>query len=404
MKATKNQAAAVRSYLSTLGVNISHVQALEVIARGEGHRSRHVKASTPAQPSVPQELATEAPVDTFAQAVALCEARGNLSGIGPLVRQLRALFPELFTSDARAQEFIDDDADESVHLHCETLRLANAIRAQYFAEACTQAAQGEALLQLMSNCGEIFCDYRSAYTFLSGTLVAPSSAHAEPAAARVDNQGERSDCIKAEYLSSGCQRSDLEEALSRLLAECGDLFESEESAMAFLMEVNEMDVAQQIKAEYDNSRCHADDVDHAVSRLMAECPSLFSDDRKAWSFINEETHEELEVGHVVQVESEVFGNEVFTYFSEEELRAGLVRLMAKAVELNDGVERSYYVSEIDSDIEKNTPEYSEALQSRELEGHITAEGMVHYQGEEIGLIKDLTEGGLTLYSWIDENP
>lgn len=44
--ATKAQAAAVRTYLDTLGVTISHTQALEVIARGEGMRSRHLLAQS----------------------------------------------------------------------------------------------------------------------------------------------------------------------------------------------------------------------------------------------------------------------------------------------------------------------------------------------------------------------
>lgn len=48
MKATKNQADAVRSYLAGLGYEITHCQALEVIARGEGLRSRHVKAESDA--------------------------------------------------------------------------------------------------------------------------------------------------------------------------------------------------------------------------------------------------------------------------------------------------------------------------------------------------------------------
>ena len=42
--ATKAQALAVREYLATLGVTISHVQALEVLARGQGMRSRHLLA------------------------------------------------------------------------------------------------------------------------------------------------------------------------------------------------------------------------------------------------------------------------------------------------------------------------------------------------------------------------
>ena len=45
MKVSKNQADAVRSYLSSIGHEITHVQALEVIARGNGFRSRHVKGA-----------------------------------------------------------------------------------------------------------------------------------------------------------------------------------------------------------------------------------------------------------------------------------------------------------------------------------------------------------------------
>jgi hypothetical protein len=43
-QANKAAAAAVRQYLETLGMELSHVQALEVIARGNGMRSRHLLA------------------------------------------------------------------------------------------------------------------------------------------------------------------------------------------------------------------------------------------------------------------------------------------------------------------------------------------------------------------------
>lgn len=56
--ATKAQATAVRKYLATLGFELTHTQALEVIARGEGFRSRHLLAkqieeatAVPAEPS-----------------------------------------------------------------------------------------------------------------------------------------------------------------------------------------------------------------------------------------------------------------------------------------------------------------------------------------------------------------
>lgn len=49
-----------------------------------------------------------------------------------------------------------------------------------------------------------------------------------------------------------------------------------------------------IKAEYLASGCQASDVDEAVEKLMAECGELFEDDRAAWEFLMEETHEDNE--------------------------------------------------------------------------------------------------------------
>lgn len=57
--ATKAQAQAVREYLTTLGVDLTHTQALEVIARGEGRRSRH--APQLAAPEQAPVVISEAP-------------------------------------------------------------------------------------------------------------------------------------------------------------------------------------------------------------------------------------------------------------------------------------------------------------------------------------------------------
>ena len=402
MKATKNQTNAVRAYLATLGIEIGHVQALEVIARGAGQRSRHVQAPAAAGGNVASG-ADQAPArDAFAQAQevwAQYRAEGGTLNQATAKSQLMALFPELFDSPEAAVEFLESEDDESVDRYCELVSLANAIRQAYEEAGRTPAAQAEALKDLVTQCNILFREYRAAYVFLGGT--------------GISSQGTSllSDAIRAAYHDSGCQRSDLEEAVHRLVTECADSFEGEEAAVAFLHEeaetpaaTDEVSKAQEIKAEYDSSRCHADDVDHAVRRLMAECPGLFSDDRRAWSFINEEQHEELEgEDFLVQVESELFGNEVFTYYTEEERRAGVIRLMAKAVELNDGVNRRYYFTNIDSDIEKNSPEYDQALEERDIEGEIV-DSVVKYQGNRIGSIAELTEGGLTLYSWIDDNP
>ena len=53
--------------------------------------------------------------------------------------------------------------------------------------------------------------------------------------------------------------------------------------------------SEAIKAEYLVSGCQAYDVDEAVRKLMAECGELFEDNRAAWSFLMEETHEDNEL-------------------------------------------------------------------------------------------------------------
>lgn len=52
--------------------------------------------------------------------------------------------------------------------------------------------------------------------------------------------------------------------------------------------------SDEIKAKYLNSGCQASDVNEAVNRLMKERGDLFEDDRAAWSFLMEEPHEEKE--------------------------------------------------------------------------------------------------------------
>lgn len=52
--------------------------------------------------------------------------------------------------------------------------------------------------------------------------------------------------------------------------------------------------SEEIKAEYLASGCQASDVDEAVEKLMACCGELFQDDRAAWEFLMEEPHEDNE--------------------------------------------------------------------------------------------------------------
>jgi hypothetical protein len=441
MKATKNQANAVRAYLATLGLSISHVQALEVIARGAGLRSRHVQEpiSTLNAPAAAAASAPAAPRDAFGEALALRERyweQGLEADTEAAIAAVETLLPGLFGSQKDIEGFLEATETVSVSVACEEMSQASALWYAYVQAGRTAAAQANALTSLVQHCGERFGSIEEAYLFLlecdqaaqrlaAVPATAAQASKPAPDMAEEDAMATLSDAIRAEYQGSGCQRCDLEHAVQRLLAECAELFDGEEAAVAFLHESaepqaaspapaawqlemvdvsGEMARAEEIKAEYDSSRCHADDVDHAVQRLQAECPLLYGDGRKAWGFINEEPHEETEGTQlVIQVESDLFGHDLFTYYTEEERRAGLIRLMAKAVELNDGGTRRYYFTDIDGDVEKHSPEYDEALHTRELEGEIV-DNVVFYQGNRIGTIADITEGDLTLHSWIDDNP
>ena len=75
----------------------------------------------------------------------------------------------------------------------------------------------------------------------------------------------KSEAIKAEYLSSGCQASDVDAAIERLMAECGELFQDNRAAWEFLIMPHDQD-------------------DHA-----------------AWEFLMEETHEDNEASETVTV-------------------------------------------------------------------------------------------------------
>jgi len=161
MKTTKNQAAAVRSYLATLGVSISHVQALEVIARGAGLRSRHVKAQV-------EQAASPAEVK-FEEALALCAKRPYPAGEADTIKDLLALFPELFTTAAEAKEFLEDSLDESIAAAADQVCLANAIRKTYIAAGRTPEALATALRSLVEHQVWGCKDYRTAYSFLTGS-------------------------------------------------------------------------------------------------------------------------------------------------------------------------------------------------------------------------------------------
>lgn len=255
MKPTKNQADAVRAYLASLNCDISHVQALEVLARGAGLRSRHVKT------------ADAAPATATAPAAA--------PAAGPTAQAHYAVAPQ-----------------SQVHM----------------------------LAVELIRCGQ--------------ELAAASSA---PDLAQLRRLREQ--------LSQVIHRQEYEAIQARALA---------------------------IQQAYLASNCTSADVDHAVEQLMRECGVMFDTDRHAWSFLMDEPHEELETVWLLELKSDLYGTTLFEYGTPDEREAGLKSLMEGAEYLADNVTRSYYFIEVPADLEKGTPEYQEALLSREFVGRVGA--------------------------------
>jgi hypothetical protein len=59
-------------------------------------------------------------------------------------------------------------------------------------------------------------------------------------------------------------------------------------------QASQFSISDKIKGDYLGSGCEASDVDEALARLAALCPELFETPDHAWSFLMEEPHENLE--------------------------------------------------------------------------------------------------------------
>lgn len=345
MKATKNQATAVRAYLTGIGHSISHVQALEVIARGCGHRSRHVKsATTVSVQTAPTAKPGSLPAVTEQSLAEVLRLSGNIL---ELSESMRAMPPDI--------QIDMGYADGMAQLH---QQLGRAILSVQLAEhgSCAEGVSG------------LTDGYRRAAgrIYRDGQQALPAEAvlaNDEKLALRYGEDNEHPDYPRGDWLFQASTLRTTQTYWNWVVTRLESI-DSDELAEVYVFRVASGEQqAENIKASYLAGPCAAADVEATMHRLMRECPELFPNDRKAWEFIMDEKHEDPM--YVIQMESPEFGNEVFTYDTCDERRAGLSRLLEKAVALDDGVERNYYFSDIDSDLEKNSPEYDEALNDRD---------------------------------------
>jgi hypothetical protein len=399
MKTSKNQANAVRSYLATLGIEIGHVQALEVIARGAGDRSRHVVAPRSDRSSNESVGAVR---DAFADLLELreryWEPHSTMTPDDP-IQAAESLFPGLFESTHEIEEFLEQAETVSVSTEWEAICRAGALRQAFVDAGRTPVAQAEALKALVRECDKFFSNYEEAHAFLT----------------------QFDETVKAqEHDRLGRVKYSIEDPVEYRIKPVGQVDDDGLCGQHAMRSLTRMDPdviiigaphpnaekakADAIKAQYVRSRGHADDTAHAVARLVDECPVLFPDERQAWCFIKEFDLKDMpDTTYAVQVHTEGSEAQVHTFFTEEERRAGVIRLMAKAVDLNDCIARRYYFTDIGAGAPPGCTEYVEVLEQRKLEGEIV-DSVVTYQGTRIGTIDEITEDDLTLYSWIDDNP
>lgn len=89
-----------------------------------------------------------------------------------------------------------------------------------------------------------------------------------------------------------------------------------------------------IKAEYLASGCQATDVDEAVEKLMSECGELFEDDRAAWEFLMDETHEDNEDAEALRYLVAEGWDHIFEGFGQRTVRFVFDRAADKIVHLD----------------------------------------------------------------------
>jgi hypothetical protein len=67
-------------------------------------------------------------------------------------------------------------------------------------------------------------------------------------------------------------------------------FNSETDLLEEVSGFIEIKRSEEIKTEYLSSGCQASDATDSINKLMGECASLFESDQHAWEFLIKETH------------------------------------------------------------------------------------------------------------------
>lgn len=245
MKATKNQADAVRSYLAGLGFEITHCQALEVIARGEGFRSRHVKAEValadvgqPASAGCPRCEAKKAMRDT------------SCSKCGSMLEEGYCLDSACMYHDW-PQEVLQYDVHEfatssiekkygikkRVHVDAE-MSNGEKLRLKYGEdEEHPDYERGDWLFQAATT--------RTHQTYWDWVATRLESIDSDELSEGAPDQGGQTVTteaeVKAEYFASPRQAVDLDRAIQRLLTECSPRYQEDLEAWRSMMEAIALD-------------------------------------------------------------------------------------------------------------------------------------------------------------------
>lgn len=357
MKATKNQANSVRDYLATIGHDITHVQALEVIARGQGLRSRHAFA---APTGVNSKVLPGAVPSNGMGLSKVIEVAGEIVRIGKMmnilpsdmqvdmgyVDAIERLHEQLSGEIQKnriepleknrcekcdtvlVQGYCGDDTCPFADwpqdvLHCDICEFPTAKVEEMYGIKKRARIEEPALvspcemLQRKYGKDDEHPDYpRGDWLFQSATQ-RTIQAYWDWVATRLESIDSdeldvyaRATEIRAIYQKSGCWPSDLPGALLQLKDECSDMFSDENEAQSFLEDEDQsvhafceiVSLANAIKSRYREIGRTPQALRTALRDLKLHCSAIYKEVESAHIFLTTETSKAATVSPLAPAE------------------------------------------------------------------------------------------------------
>lgn len=130
---------------------------------------------------------------------------------------------------------------------------------------------------------------------------------------------------------------------------------------------------------------------HRTSNLQVLAP-YFKDPQRALAA--------KAVKYTLVVDSTDGITQAFAYATEKDRQHALIRLMSIGVDFEDDHDHLYSFADIPASMPSHGAAYEAAIKDCTLQGSICNK-VVTFQGVKLGTIRQITDEGMTLYSWVD---